>query len=107
MGGRPTVPLEDRKGVAGLEDRINRLAPGLQRRRKDWDPGEALQIIKFLKAARKGFDDEESYWRSMVRRYRPKTKHTFQEMMANDVTFTNQLQEQVRGKQGGSRKGTS
>ena len=53
LGGCPRKPLEDKRGIYGLEDRSNRLAAGLQRRRKDWDPGEALQVIKFLKDSMK------------------------------------------------------
>ena len=91
MGGRRRVPLEDRRGIYGQEDRSNRLAPGLHRRRKDWDPGEALQIIKFLKESMKAFADEESYWRSMVRRYRPLTKKMLQALLDKEGTFTEKL----------------
>ena len=74
LGGRPAVLLEDKRGVYGLEDKANRLKAGQKRRRKDQDPGEALRMIDYMKSKQKEFADENSFWRAMVRRYRPKPR---------------------------------
>ena len=68
----------------GSIDKSNRLAAGLERRRQDQDPAEALNMIKYMKEAKKGYPDDKSFFRAMVMRYRPKTKVQLQNILAKE-----------------------
>ena len=81
LGGRPRVLVEDKRGAAGLEDKANRLHAGQKRRRFDWDPQEALKMIDYMKSRQKEFAEETSFWREMVRRYRPTPKKILQGLL--------------------------
>ena len=54
LGGRPRVLVEDKRGVAGLEDKADRLQAGQRRRMKDRDPGEALNNDRVHEVEAKG-----------------------------------------------------
>ena len=92
LGGRPVVLMQDKRGIYGMEDLSNRLYPGQKRRREDQDPGEGLQMIQFMRSKRIEYACEADFWRAMVRRYRPKTKHILEAMLEKEEVFKEQTQ---------------
>ena len=88
LGGRPQeVIVGDRRGRFNKEDLSNRIYPGQARRRQDVEPWEGLAIIQYMDKKRAEFADEDSYWRAVVMRYRPRTKKQLQDIYAKKEVF--------------------
>ena len=55
-----------------------------------------MNIVKYLRSQESQFADWNSYWRAMVRRYRPRTKANLQSLLDREETWKDKLHKQGR-----------
>jgi hypothetical protein len=93
FGGRPKRSKEDLRGSFNGVDKSNRIMAGQTRRRIDMDPWEGLEMCEFMEGQVGRYATEDSYWRAMVCRHRPKTKQTLQGILDRKEVFKAKIKE--------------
>jgi hypothetical protein len=93
FGGRPKSSKEDLRGSFNGVDKSNRIMAGQTRRRIDMDPWEGLEMCEFMEGQVGRYATEDSYWRAMVCRYRPKTKRILQGILDRKEVFKAKIKE--------------
>ena len=88
----PETPLEELRGVAGGR-KSNRRYPGEQPKRQDLEAWEAMKMINFMKEQRPNFEDETTYWRAMIQKYKPRSKKSLQTIISKEEVFNKRMEE--------------
>ena len=57
------------------------------------DPWEGIKMCEYMEANVGRYATEDSYWRGMVMRYRPKTKKQLQDVLQKKETFKMKIEE--------------
>ena len=103
LGGRPLVPLQDRRGASNKVDGSNRIYPGQARRKHELTLSEGISICRYLNSQKEAFASEAAFWTAMLIRYRPMAKQALEAILNREEFYETHKEQYLVGAAGRGR----